>query len=240
VTRPAIDYDLVSIEAGSRVPHRSVRQGLRSRTDGCKPMRLDMERVRSAFSAQMLASRETDPFHEAPEGRHAVVAAILREAAIGVEVLLIRRAEHELDPWSGHMALPGGHGDPGDASLVATAVREVSEEVGLDLLSHAELLGRLPAVHAHPANFSIFPLVFGLSAGPEAEPNPAEVQEVVWVSLDHLRSSSARTSHELGVEQQRRRFPAFDVSGRTVWGLTYRILGDLLQQLDSASVPPPP
>jgi 8-oxo-dGTP pyrophosphatase MutT (NUDIX family) len=203
-------------------------------------MPLDMEGVRRAFSPQLLASGETDAFHLAPEGRHAVVAAILRESVAGVEVLLIRRAEHELDPWSGHMALPGGHGDPGDEHLVATAVREISEEVGLDLFAHAELLGQLPEVQARPASFSIFPLVFALSAGPEPEPNPAEVQEVVWASLDHLRSPSARSDHEVIVEQQRHRFPAFDVDGRTVWGLTYRILGDLLRQVDPASAPPRP
>jgi 8-oxo-dGTP pyrophosphatase MutT (NUDIX family) len=203
-------------------------------------MCLDMEGVRRAFSSQLLASRETDAFHRAPSGRHAVVAAILRESVGGVEVLLIRRAEHELDPWSGHMALPGGHGDPGDENLVATAVREVSEEVGLDLFAHAELLGRLPEVLARPASFSIFPLVFALSDGPQPEPNPAEVQEVVWASLEHLRSPSARSNHEVSVEQQRHRLPAFDVDGRTVWGLTYRILGDLLRQVDPANAPPRP
>jgi 8-oxo-dGTP pyrophosphatase MutT (NUDIX family) len=203
-------------------------------------MRLDMEGVRRAFSAQLLATSGSNAFQLAPVGRHAVVAAILRESVAGVEVLLIRRAEHELDPWSGHMALPGGHGDPGDENLVATAVREVSEEVGLDLFAHAELLGQLPEVQARPASFSIFPLVFALSAGPQPAPNPAEVQEVVWASLDHLRSPSARSNHEIGVEQQRHRFPAFDVNGRIVWGLTYRILGDLLRQVDPPSEPPLP
>jgi 8-oxo-dGTP pyrophosphatase MutT (NUDIX family) len=203
-------------------------------------MRLDMEGVRRAFTSQLLAGGETNAFHVSPAGRHAVVAAILRESGTGVEVLMIRRAEHELDPWSGHMALPGGHGDPGDENLVATAVREVSEEVGLDLFAHAELLGRLREVQARPASFSIFPLVFALSAGPRPQPNPAEVQEVVWASLDHLRSPSARRHHEVVVEQQRHRFPAFDVNGRTVWGLTYRILGDLLRQVDPASDSPPP
>ena len=83
-------------------------------------MRVDMDGVRQAFG-----SRKTDVFEPAPAGRHAVVAALLRQSPEGAEVLLIRRAEHELDPWSGHMALPGGHGDAQDDSLVATAVREV-------------------------------------------------------------------------------------------------------------------
>jgi 8-oxo-dGTP pyrophosphatase MutT (NUDIX family) len=190
-------------------------------------MRVDMASVRQAFGPQ-----KTDAFDAAPADRHAVVAAILRDSPQGAEVLLIRRAEHELDPWSGHMALPGGHGDSGDDSLVATAVREISEEVGLDLLDHAELLGRLPEVVALPKQLTIFPLVFALDGGHEPQANPAEVQEVVWSPLAHLRSPSAQISHELITPKQRHRFPAFDVGGRVVWGLTYRILAELLGILE--------
>jgi 8-oxo-dGTP pyrophosphatase MutT (NUDIX family) len=191
-------------------------------------MRVDMDSVRRAFGF-----RKTDVFHPAPAGRHAVVAAILRDSPAGVEVLLIRRAEHELDPWSGHMALPGGHGDPSDDSLVATAVREVSEEVGLGLLEHAELLGRLPERVAFPANFTIFPLVFALEAGHEPVANPAEVQEAVWARVEHLFSPAARSSHDVERQGQRHRLPAFDVEGRIVWGLTYRILEELLGLLQA-------
>jgi 8-oxo-dGTP pyrophosphatase MutT (NUDIX family) len=199
-------------------------------TRGGKPMRVDMEWVRRAFGG-----RETDASSPAPAGRHAVVAAILRESPAGAEVLLIRRAEHELDPWSGHMALPGGHVDASDASLVATAVREISEEVGLDLLGHAQLLGRLPELVAAPAQLTISPLVFALATGHEPEANPREVAEVVWATLDHLRSPLAKSSYELSARQQRHIFPAFDVRGRIVWGLTYRILGTLLSTLEPGS-----
>jgi 8-oxo-dGTP pyrophosphatase MutT (NUDIX family) len=203
-------------------------------------MRVDMDWVRRAFASQETGAPAApgaargpaaDPF-AAPHERHAVVAALLRERSGGVEVLLIQRAEHELDPWSGHMALPGGHGDPTDSSLVATAVREISEEVGLDLLQHAELLGRLPEVEARPRRITIFPLVFALSAGPEPTPNPSEVQHIVWARLDHLRAPAARSGYEISVRQQRHRFPAFDVDGHTVWGLTYRILVDLLELVE--------
>jgi 8-oxo-dGTP pyrophosphatase MutT (NUDIX family) len=190
-------------------------------------MRVEMDAVRQAFG-----SGRTNAFDAVPVGRHAVVAAILRDSPQGAEVLLIRRAEHELDPWSGHMALPGGHADAGDDSLVATAVREISEEVGLDLLEHAELLGRLPEMLAVPRQLAIHPLVFALETGHEPLANPAEVQEVVWSALAHLRSPKAQISHELSTPQQRYRFPAFDVGGRVVWGLTYRILGELLDTLD--------
>jgi 8-oxo-dGTP pyrophosphatase MutT (NUDIX family) len=192
-------------------------------------MRVDMDRVRRAFDG-----RPADVASPAPMGRHAVVAALLRESAGGAEVLLIRRAEHQLDPWSGHMALPGGHGDASDASLVHTAVREIAEEVGLDLVGHARLLGRLPELVAAPAQLTIFPLVFALDAGQEPEANPNEVAEVVWATIEHLRSPRAKSSYELSVREQRHIFPAFDVRGRIVWGLTYRILGNLLSTLEPA------
>jgi len=212
---------------------------------GCgKAMRVDMEWVRRAFRGgtgdRVEGASEgtaTGGAFAPPEGRHAVVAAILRDSPEGAEVLLIRRAEHELDPWSGHMALPGGHGDTADASLIATAVREISEEVGLDLLAHAELLGPLPQLVAAPAKLTIFPLVFALSAGHEPQANPSEVAEVVWATLEHLRSPLATSSYELLVREQRHRYPAFDVRGRIVWGLTYRILGNLLSTLEPPGGP---
>lgn len=194
-----------------------------------------MEWVRRAF-----AGGGRDPTSPGPESRHAVVAAILRDSPEGAEVLLIRRAEHELDPWSGHMALPGGHGDPEDASLVDTAVREISEEVGLDLLGHAQLLGSLPELVAVPKQLTIFPLVFALPPGQEPEANPNEVAEVVWATLAHLRSPLAKSSYEFSVREQRHRYPAFDVHGRIVWGLTYRILSNLLSALEHASGAAPP
>ena len=78
------------------------------------------------------------------------MAAILRPGDPEPEVLLIRRAEKVGDPWSGHMAFPGGRADPRDPDLRATAVRETREEVGLDLENDAELIGILddiPAMH---------------------------------------------------------------------------------------------
>jgi 8-oxo-dGTP pyrophosphatase MutT (NUDIX family) len=191
---------------------------------------MDMDWVRQAFRT---VAGPID--RAAPAGHHAVVAAILRQTTAGAEILLIRRAEDERDPWSGHMALPGGHRSAADVDLVATAAREISEEVGLDLLRHAELLGRLASTRAvaqnQPLDFAIFPLVFALASDIEPTGNPREVQEIVWARVDHLLSPAARSSHEYRLHQERHRFPAFDVGGHSVWGLTFRILESLLEVL---------
>src|SRR5437870_1501228 len=73
--------------------------------------------------------------------RRAAVAIVLRDGASGIEVLFIHRAEHPDDPWSGHMAFPGGRAEDGEPPVL-TAMRESAEEVGLDL-GEAELLGGL-------------------------------------------------------------------------------------------------
>ena len=197
-----------------------------------RSMRVDMDGVRRAFLAL-----EGPIERVAPSGHHAVVAAILRETAAGAEVLLIRRSENERDPWSGHMALPGGHRDQNDVDLLATATREISEEVGLDLMQHAELLGRLTSARAvarsGPLDFTIFPLVFALRANVEPKANPQEVQELVWARVEHLLTPSARCFFDYELSHQRYRFPAFDVDGHRVWGLTFRILEDLLGVLSA-------
>src|SRR5437868_134308 len=81
------------------------------------------------------------PHEMAP--RRAAVAAVLRQGEIEPEVLFIHRAEHPLDPWSGHMAFPGGRVEPQDASEQAAAERETEEEVGLRLAEAAVRAGRL-------------------------------------------------------------------------------------------------
>jgi 8-oxo-dGTP pyrophosphatase MutT (NUDIX family) len=82
------------------------------------------------------------------DARRAAVAVTLAPGPEELEVLLIRRAEHEGDPWSGHMAFPGGHHDPTDPTLAATAERETLEEVGIDLARHGRLVSRLDEVQA--------------------------------------------------------------------------------------------
>jgi 8-oxo-dGTP pyrophosphatase MutT (NUDIX family) len=194
-------------------------------------MPLELTELRRA----LLAVR-ADASHLALPGpaRCAAVAAVLRRGSGGAEVLLIRRAEHERDPWSGHMALPGGHRDAGDLDLVATALRETREEVGLTLDRDLEWIGLLERVRpsaGSAAGLEILPLVFELARDVELTLDPREVEAVVWARLDRLLSPAAHTNFACPPAAGRPGllFPAFDVDGHIVWGLTYRILKDLLR-----------
>ncbi|MGD2121792.1 MAG: CoA pyrophosphatase [Gemmatimonadota bacterium] len=200
----------------------------------------------SSFSdfAGVLRSKEStlDPIPAEAQGRvHAAVSLILREAD-ELEVLLIKRAEAEGDPWSGQMALPGGRQDPSDTNLLETAIRETEEEVALDLDKDGVHLGRLealiPATRRLPP-ITIFPFVFGVPKDTEAEVSSREVDEVLWVPLSTLRDPSASSTVEIRYgDDSSRTFPCFRVEGRVVWGLTYRILNGFFETLaTTASLP---
>ncbi|HEX9187840.1 MAG TPA: NUDIX domain-containing protein, partial [Vicinamibacteria bacterium] len=98
-----------------------------------------------------LASALAGRAHRVVEGgaARAAVALVLRDGVpAGPELLVIRRAEHEQDPWSGHMGFPGGRAEPSDPSPEATAVRETLEETGLDLARDGSRLGALDEMKA--------------------------------------------------------------------------------------------
>jgi 8-oxo-dGTP pyrophosphatase MutT (NUDIX family) len=180
-----------------------------------------------------------DPF-PAPEGQgeeeriHAAVSIILR-AGPDLEILLIRRADAEGDPWSGHMALPGGRREDGDEDLRATAIRETLEETGVCLESRGVKLGCLdpvsPATRRLPP-ISIFPFLFGVGEGTGAQVASSEVAEVLWVPLSSLRGPQAEGTVQIPLGDERRTFPCIRVGRRVVWGLTYRILTNFLDRLD--------
>ena len=181
-----------------------------------------------------LADRlSSQPEHQSePEPRagytEAAVSVILRASA-ELELLLIKRAESERDPWSGHVALPGGRRDARDANLAQTAIRETSEETGVELSSSGWPLGRLAQVApSHPTlpRIAITPYVFGVPAKIEASADSAEVDQVLWVPLPTLLDPKTRGTTTIPLPQGPAEFPCYRVDGHVIWGLTFRILTD--------------
>jgi 8-oxo-dGTP pyrophosphatase MutT (NUDIX family) len=134
------------------------------------------------------------------------------------------------------MALPGGRMEPKDDSLLATAVRETREETRVDLGREARLLGRLPQVAPQARELpvlTVLPFVFEVKRWVQADVASLEVSEVIWVPVSRLLDPARRSIHcHTTSGGETLQFPAFDVRGRTVWGMTHRILEDLLSRLD--------
>ncbi|HEX2188559.1 MAG TPA: CoA pyrophosphatase, partial [Longimicrobiaceae bacterium] len=166
----------------------------------------------------------------APGVPRASVALVLRPAGPELELLLIKRAERAGDPWSGHMALPGGRSDPADADAAATAVRETREEVGIDLAGRGARLGSLDdlAPLGGAPRIVVAPFVFAAAGGTVATPNH-EVEAAVWIPVRELAHPDAATEYLLEtVTGDPRRFPAIGTRGYVIWGMTHRILDDFL------------
>ena len=190
----------------------------------------DLPALESRLAAYPSAEDSGEP------GKRAAVAAILRPGAAGAsaELLLVRRAERTDDPWSGHMALPGGRRDEADRDLEQTAIRETLEEVGIDLLRDGRRLARLPD---HPAiargvrvGLVIAPFVFALHATVEPTPNE-EIAEALWTPLEPLALGHGAGTFPYDHQGTVFDLPYLDVGGRRVWGLTYQMLQKLFEVL---------
>lgn len=163
--------------------------------------------------------------------REAAVALLLRPRE-QIELLLIKRAVHEKDPWSGHVALPGGRRDDGDADLVETAIRETSEEVGIHVHRAQTFIGALDEVAPRTPRLPpliIAPFVFGVDPTTTADPSPTEVDAAVWVPLSALRDETAASEILIEFEGGSRAFPSLVYGEYVIWGLTHRILLQFLE-----------
>ncbi len=177
-----------------------------------------------------LAGYEARELSPTPGEKRAAVAAVLRQAAAGPELLFIHRAEHPGDPWSGHMAFPGGRVEPADATPLAAAVRETREEIALDLDRHGSLLGRLSDLGAigrgKPLAMVIVPFVFELhNQALTLAPNH-EVQEIVWVPLRFLADYGNRKT--MAWEYGDVQLPCYHYGKHLIWGLTLGMVDELL------------
>ena len=185
---------------------------------------LQLETIEARLANQTFTTQEI-----VPGQREAAVALVLQPKVGGLRALFILRAKKEGDPWSGQMALPGGHRETIDADLVETARRETHEEIGLDLNQAGRYLGSLAGIRANPrAGFDLVvtPQVFALEdKAVPLQPNE-EVAEVLWGNLDEMISGRSLTDASFPEFQREGTFPGYQVGAQVVWGLTFRMIND--------------
>lgn len=169
----------------------------------------------------------------------ACVSLILNTQEKIPEIAFIRRALNPKDPWSGHIAFPGGRAEKSDPSDLATALRETKEEVGWDL-SEKNFLGYLTDIQARNRSgfqsFFLRPLVFSVSEPlPLNRFDPLEVAEVMWISLMHLQQDQFKTT--LSIAGRGDQLPGIQFpNGSVLWGLTYQIIQELIEKLKQESM----
>jgi 8-oxo-dGTP pyrophosphatase MutT (NUDIX family) len=189
----------------------------------------EMAKLRAALESHRAVAADSD---EGP--RRAAVALVFRAGEGGApELLFIKRADYPADPWSGQVAFPGGREETGDANLSDTAMRETREETGIDLRRDGTVIGvlddlrpqttRLPAIIVRP--------YVVLLNRVESLVLSDEVAQAFWIPLAALRDAASwreTTVLARGIQLNRR---AFHHQDHVIWGMTERILAQLLALL---------
>ena len=166
---------------------------------------------------------------EFPEDARVAAALLcLYPLGNGVGVPLTVRAT-TLTRHAGQVSFPGGAKDP-DETLVQAALREASEEIGLDA-STVRVLGELTPIHVLVSGFTLHPIVAITDVRPAFRPAPGEVDEIVEVRPEDIRDASrvrtgTRQREGLAVE-----YSYLDLCGHQVWGATAMVLGEFIHLL---------
>jgi 8-oxo-dGTP pyrophosphatase MutT (NUDIX family) len=192
-------------------------------------------RITLALSGRLLRLRErlAPALLAADEDSALLWAAVALIVAPAPDaILLIQRAERPGDPWSGHMALPGGRRDPEDDDLLATALREAREEVGISL-PRETMLGALADVVPRTPTLppiAVRPFLLALPSRPSLVLNP-EVAAATWVSVDELLRPEAHQQVSVEIQGGSREVWAYVLGTGVVWGMTERILSTFVEHI---------
>lgn len=138
----------------------------------------------------------------------------------------------------GQISFPGGSMDKGDADLRETALRETQEEVGLDP-TEVEVVGELDTFPTFVSGYVVTPYVGLLKTLPPLRPNPAEVASILTVPLSDMNNEIRA---DPGFTHGEKTYPteAWIWQGHVIWGVTARIVRELLSVLGEAGLVEPP
>jgi 8-oxo-dGTP pyrophosphatase MutT (NUDIX family) len=142
--------------------------------------------------------------------------------------LVFTERRSDLRRHAGEISFPGGRQDDPAEDLIATALREAQEEIGLDP-ADVEVIGALPPVGTFVTGYKVHPFVGLIPEGLSFKPSPSEVAAILLFRLDELRAGfEMRRLVRLGIPF---RTPTYTVGEHLIWGATGRIVGELLERL---------
>lgn len=181
-----------------------------------------MAEIAELVRPSLTPSRPDPPL---PAGTPAAVLVPIVAGEGGAPSLLFTVRSQEVRDHKGEISFPGGVRHEDDPDLLATAIRETEEELGLTASSF-EVLGALPSVHTVVSGYVIVPFVAMVRGRPKLDPSPIEIAEVVELEIGDL----ARVEEEITLEESRAWF-AYTLNEHTVWGATGRIVHTFLAAL---------
>jgi 8-oxo-dGTP pyrophosphatase MutT (NUDIX family) len=187
--------------------------------------------------AKLLERSKSEPDVSADDRTRASVAMILHQGRNDLEMLFIQRAAHDLDPWSGHIAFPGGKLEKGELECQA-ACREAHEEIGIDL-NQARYLGRLSDIVGANLPVRVSCCLFVVDRTLYRPVLNDEVRDLFWVTLSDLCDSGRHLPSRVAFGEK-----WFEVSAiklpvdnkPVLWGITYRLVMQFLHLLEGDHV----
>ena len=146
--------------------------------------------------------------------------------------LILTKRSSALKHHPGQIAFPGGKQDEGDADVIAAALREADEEIGLDP-GNVEVLGTMPA-HETVTGFVVTPVVAQVRNAFTPVPEAGEVEDVFQVPLDHVMRPANYSIQARRWRGNLRRYYTVPFGPYYIWGATARILWALADMVDTS------
>lgn len=144
------------------------------------------------------------------------------------EIILTRRASH-MTSHAGEVAFPGGRCDATDASVIATALRESREEIGLPE-DCVEIIGMLD-VFTSRVGLQVQPIVGMIPGDMPLRPSPDEIESIFRVPVEFFLKEKPVYTHRFRFMDQDVTVPSFNYEGYVIWGLTAFMIVDMMKRV---------
>ncbi|MGH7723531.1 MAG: NUDIX hydrolase [Candidatus Dormibacteria bacterium] len=163
-----------------------------------------------------------------PQSRSAAVLLLFDGSQARLPLLFLERTAH-LRHHAGQIGFPGGGSEAGDATIVATALREAGEEAGVPATA-VEVLGLLPPFLTATSDNWLTPVLALQTSDFELRPEPFEVARLFRVDL-HTLMEAPHTTRTFGGEGDAREVHYYEAEGNVIWGVTAAILHELITRI---------